>query len=78
MPAPNLTHRTAHATRRGALEITARYSVQFAAMILQAEQLMAADFGLIATLLVFTAFAAPFVVGGFGTAVVPWLHSHVG
>lgn len=68
-PAP-LTHRAARATWWSALEIAARYGVQFVVMIVLARLLTPADFGLIAMLLVFTAFAALFVDAGFGTALV--------
>jgi O-antigen/teichoic acid export membrane protein len=70
MPTPSLTHRAAHATWWSALEITARYGVQFAVMIVLARLLTPADFGLIAMLLVFTTIAALLVDGGFGTALV--------
>ncbi len=67
---PSLTHRAAHATWWSALEITARYGVQFVVMIVLARLLTPADFGLIAMLLVFTTFAALLVDAGFGTALV--------
>lgn len=73
---PSLTHRAAHATWWSALEITARYGVQFVVMILLARLLTPADFGLIAMLLVFTAFAALLVDGGFGTALVQRQHTN--
>src|SRR5690348_11122873 len=66
----SLTHRAAHATLWSALEITARYGVQFAVMVVLARLLTPADFGLIAMLLVFTAVAALLVDSGFGTALV--------
>jgi len=66
----SLVHRAAHATWWSALEIAARYGVQFAVMILLARLLVPADFGLIAMLLVFTAVAALLVDSGFGTALV--------
>ena len=68
-PAP-LTRRAAHAVWWSALEITARYGVQFAVMILLARMLSPDDFGLIAMLLVFTTIAALLVDAGFGTALV--------
>lgn len=68
-PAP-LTHRAARAAWWSAMEIAARYGVQFVVMIVLARLLTPADFGLIAMLLVFTAFAALFVDAGFGTALV--------
>jgi O-antigen/teichoic acid export membrane protein len=67
---PSLTQRAAHATWWSALEIAARYGVQFAVMILLARLLTPADFGLIAMLLVFTTIAALLVDAGFGTALV--------
>lgn len=63
-------HRAASATWWSALEITARYGVQFVVMILLARLLTPADFGLIAMLLVFTSVAALLVNVGFGTALV--------
>ena len=66
----SLTHRAAHATWWSALEIAARYGVQFAVMILLARLLTPADFGLIAMLLAFTTVAALLVDSGFGTALV--------
>jgi O-antigen/teichoic acid export membrane protein len=66
----SLTQRAVHATWWSALEIAARYGVQFLVMILLARLLSPADFGLLAMLLVFTAFAALLVDGGFGTALV--------
>ena len=67
---PSLTHRAAHATWWSALEITSRYGVQFAVMVVLARLLTPADFGLIAMLLVFTTVAALLVDSGFGTALV--------
>jgi len=66
----SITHRAAHAAWWSALEITARYGVQFAVMIVLARLLTPADFGLIAMLLVFTSVAALLVDAGFGTALV--------
>lgn len=66
----SLTHRAAHATWWSALEIAARYGVQFGVMIVLARLLAPSDFGLIAMLLVFTAIAALLVDAGFGTALV--------
>lgn len=65
-----LTRRAAHATWWSALEITSRYGVQFAVMVVLARLLTPADFGLIAMLLVFTTIAALLVDSGFGTALV--------
>ncbi len=74
MPLPisgnQLTRRAAHATWWSALEIAARYGVQFAVTILLARLLAPSDFGLIAMLLVFTTVAALLVDSGFGTALV--------
>lgn len=66
----SLTHRAAHATLWSALEITARYGVQFAVMVVLARLLTPSDFGLIAMLLVFTTVSALLVDAGFGTALV--------
>jgi len=65
-----LMHRAAHATWWSALEITARYGVQFVVMVVLARLLTPSDFGLIAMLLVFTTVAALLVDAGFGTALV--------
>jgi O-antigen/teichoic acid export membrane protein len=65
-----LEHRAVAATWWSAIEITARYGVQFVVMIVLARLLTPADFGLIAMLLVFTTIAALFVEGGFGTALI--------
>jgi len=70
MPSANLTHRAAHATWWSALEISARYGVQFVVMILLARLLAPSDFGLIAMLLVFTTVGVLLVDSGFGTALV--------
>lgn len=70
MTTPSLTHRAAHAAWWSALEIAARYGVQFGVLIVLARLLTPADFGLIAMLLVFTSVAALLVDGGFGTALV--------
>lgn len=66
----SLTHRAAHATWWSALEIAARYGVQFLVMVLLARMLAPSDFGLIAMLLVFTTVSALLVDSGFGTALV--------
>jgi O-antigen/teichoic acid export membrane protein len=66
----SLTHRAAHATWWSALEIAARYGVQFGVMVVLARLLTPSDFGLIAMLLVFTSVAALLVDSGFGTALV--------
>jgi len=71
----SLAHRAAHATWWSALEIIARYGVQFVAMLVLARLLTPADFGLIAMLLVFTTLAALLVDGGFGTALVQRQHT---
>jgi O-antigen/teichoic acid export membrane protein len=65
-----ITHRAAHAAWWSALEISARYGIQFAVTIMLARLLAPSDFGLIAMLLVFTAIAALLVDGGFSTALV--------
>lgn len=70
-----LTHRATHATLWSALEISARYGVQFVVMIVLARLLTPADFGLIAMLLVFTGVAALLVDGGFGTALIQRQHT---
>jgi O-antigen/teichoic acid export membrane protein len=66
----SLAHRAAHATWWSALEIAARYGVQFVVMVVLARLLTPADFGLIAMLLVFTAVAVLLVDSGFGAALV--------
>lgn len=66
----SLIRRAAHATWWSALEIAARYGVQFGVMIVLARLLTPSDFGLIAMLLVFTSVAALLVDSGFGTALV--------
>ena len=53
-----------------ALEISARYGVQFAVMIVLARLLTPADFGLIAMILVFISIGTLLVDSGFGTALV--------
>ena len=70
MPMESLAQRAAHATWWSALEIAARYGVQFGVLIILARLLTPADFGLIAMLLVFTTVAALLVDSGFGTALV--------
>jgi len=70
MKGGSLAHRAAHATWWSALEIAARYGVQFAVMIVLARLLAPSDFGLIAMLLVFTTVAALLVDSGFGTALI--------
>lgn len=62
--------RATHAVWWSALEIGARYGVQFGVMMVLARLLSPADFGLMAMLLVFTTFAALLVEGGLGTALV--------
>lgn len=66
----SVQRRAAHAAAWSTLEIAARYGVQFVVMLVLARLLTPSDFGLIAMLLVFTAFAALLVDGGFGTALV--------
>lgn len=65
-----LERQAASATWWSALEIAARYGIQFVVMILLARLLTPIDFGLIAMLLVFTSIAALFVNVGFGTALI--------
>jgi teichuronic acid exporter len=70
VPTTPLTRRAAHATTWSVVEISARYAVQFAVMILLARSLPPEDFGLIAMLLVFTTIAALLVDSGFSAALV--------
>jgi len=70
MTAPQLTKRAVGAAWWSALEISARYGVQFILIIIIARLLTPADFGLIAMLLVFTSVAALLVDSGFGTALI--------
>jgi O-antigen/teichoic acid export membrane protein len=67
---PPLAQRAVHAAWWSAMEIVARYGVQFVVMIVLARLLTPDAFGLIAMLLVFTAVAALLVNAGFGTALV--------
>jgi O-antigen/teichoic acid export membrane protein len=66
----SLTHRAAHATFWSALEITARYGVQFVVTLVLARLLLPSDFGLIALLMIFTSIGAILVDSGFGTALI--------
>lgn len=70
MTSPTLTQRASSAAWWSTLEITARYGVQFAVMLMLARLLNPSDFGLIAMLLVFTSIGALLVDSGFGTALV--------
>ena len=70
MTAPALTRHAINATWWSALEILARYGVQFAVMVVLARLLTPSDFGLIAMLMVFTTIGALLVDSGFGTALV--------
>ena len=63
-------HRAARATWWSALEITARYGMQFVVTVVLARLLNPTDFGLMAMLLVFTTFAALLAEGGLGSALV--------
>ncbi len=65
-----LTHRATHAAWWSAIEIGARYGVQFVVTMVLARLLTPADFGLMAMVLVFTTFAALLVEGGLGSALV--------
>lgn len=67
---PTLTLRVTHATWWSAIEISVRYGVQFAVMVVLARLLSPADFGVLAMVLVFTTFAALLVDGGLGSAIV--------
>jgi O-antigen/teichoic acid export membrane protein len=68
--AQNLTQRAAGAAWWSALEIAARYGVQFVVMIVLARLLTPEDFGLIAMLVVFTGIGALLIDSGFGTALI--------
>lgn len=72
---PNLTSKATVAAWWSALEIAARYGVQFMVMVMLARLLTPGDFGLIAMLLVFTTVAALLVDSGFGTALVQKQHT---
>jgi len=65
-----LTRHAINATWWSALEILARYGVQFVVMVVLARLLTPSDFGLIAMLLVFTTIGALLVDSGFGTALI--------
>ena len=58
-----------------ALEIMARYGVQFVVMVILARLLTPEDFGLIAMMLVFTSIGTLLVDSGFGTALVRLQHT---
>ena len=75
MQAPDHTHRAIHATLWSAIEITARYGMQFVVTVVLARILAPADFGLIAMLLVFTTIGALLANSGFGTALVQRQHT---
>lgn len=72
MPTPPtaLENRAASATWWSALEILARYGVQFVVMIVLARLLSPSDFGLIAMLLIFTSIGTLLVDSGFGSALI--------
>lgn len=65
-----MRHRTTSAVFWSALEIAARYGVQFVVMVVLARLLAPQDFGLIAILLIFTGIGALLVDSGFGTALI--------
>lgn len=65
-----MRHRTTSAVFWSALEIAARYGVQFVVMIILARLLAPQDFGLIAILLIFTGIGALLVDSGFSTALI--------
>lgn len=67
---PTLTHRATHAAWWSAVEIIARYGMQFVVTVVLARLLEPADFGLMAMLLVFTTFAALLAEGGLSSALV--------
>ncbi|HET9034259.1 MAG TPA: lipopolysaccharide biosynthesis protein [Dokdonella sp.] len=73
--APTPTQRAAHATLWSALEITARYGVQFFVVLVLARLLSPSDFGLIAMLLVFTSIGALLVDSGFSTSLIQRQHT---
>jgi O-antigen/teichoic acid export membrane protein len=66
----SLTHRAASAAWWSALEIAARYGVQFFVVVVLAKLLSPSDFGLIAMVLVFTSIGAVLADSGFGTALI--------
>lgn len=66
----NLERRAASAVWWSALEILARYGVQFLVMVVLARLLAPGDFGLIAMLLVFTSIGILLVDSGFGSALI--------
>jgi len=68
--APSLERRAASAAWWSALEILARYGVQFVVMVVLARLLTPGDFGLIAMLLVFTSIGILLVDSGFGSALI--------
>lgn len=72
---PTLEKRAASATLWSALEILARYGVQFLVMVVLARLLTPDDFGLIAMLLVFTSIGTLLVDAGFGAALVQRQHT---
>lgn len=67
---PTLTQRATRAAWWSAVEIVARYGTHFIVVMVLARVLRPADFGLLAMLLVFTAFSALLVDGGLGAALV--------
>ena len=67
---PTIQRRAAIATWWSALEIFARYGVQFVVMVILARLLSPDDFGIVAMLLIFTSIGALLVDSGFGTALI--------
>ncbi|MDE1892982.1 MAG: lipopolysaccharide biosynthesis protein [Xanthomonadaceae bacterium] len=65
-----LEKRAASAAWWSALEIIARYGVQFVVMVVLAHLLAPSDFGLIAILLIFTSIGILLVDSGFGSALI--------
>ncbi|PTU30670.1 lipopolysaccharide biosynthesis protein [Stenotrophobium rhamnosiphilum] len=66
----DLSVRAAGAAWWSALEILARYGMQFVVMVILARLLTPEDFGLVAMLLVFISIGTLFVDAGFGAALV--------
>lgn len=65
-----LAYRASRATWWSAMEIGARYGVQFVVTVVLARLLIPSDFGLLAMLLVFTALGSVLADAGFGTALI--------
>jgi len=58
-----------------ALELAARYGVQFVVTLVLARLLVPADFGLVSIVLIFTSIGALLVDSGFGTALIQRQHT---